>query len=92
VRARVWLPAEQDARLERGSDDAIKAWLNGRQVSAKYQNRGIAPRQDLVNVRLKEGWNDLLLKVVNHTGGGSFCCRLRKPDGSALDGLKVEAR
>jgi len=92
VRARIWSPAEQDARLEMGSDDAIKVWLNGKQVSAKYQNRGIAPRQDLVNVRLKEGWNDLLLKVVNHTGGWSFCCRVRKPDGSALDGLKVEAK
>jgi hypothetical protein len=90
VRTRIWSPAGQDARLEMGSDDALKAWLNGSLVHGKYQNRGLDPRQDIVPVKLKEGWNDLMLKVVDHEGGWNFCCRIRKPDGTALDGLKVE--
>lgn len=92
LRTRIWSPEEQDARLELGSDDAIKAWLNGKLVHANYTNRGVTPRQDLVNVRLHKGWNELLLKVVDHEGGWGFCCRVRMPDGSALEGLKVEAK
>ncbi len=92
VRTRVFSPKEADARLELGSDDAVKAWLNGKLVHANYTNRGLAPRQDIVSVKLREGWNDILLKVVNHEGPWGFSCRVRGPDGGPLDGLKAEAR
>jgi HEAT repeat protein len=92
MRTRVWSPAEQDARMELGSDDGIKVFLNGKLVHANYTHRGLAARQDQANVKLQQGWNDLLVKVVNHAGGWGFCARLRKPDGSALDELKVEAK
>ena len=92
VRTRVWSPAEQDVQLEFGSDDAIKVWLNGKVIHGRNADRSMRPRQDLVKARLREGWNDLMLKVVEHTGGWGCCCRIRKPDGSALDGLKYEAK
>ncbi|MCZ6795091.1 MAG: HEAT repeat domain-containing protein, partial [Planctomycetota bacterium] len=92
AKTRVLSPETQDARLELGSDDAIKVWLNGKLVHANYTHRGRSPRQDLVNVKLRKGWNDLLLKVVDHEGGWGFGCRVRAADGSALDGLKVEAK
>ena len=92
VRTSVWSPTEQDVRLEMGSDDALKVWLNGEVVHANNGDRSCAPRQDLVKAKLQKGWNALLLKVVEHTGGWGFCCRIRKPDGSALDGLKYEAK
>lgn len=92
MRTRVLSPRAQDARLELGSDDAIKAWLNGEFVHGKNGSRGLAPRQDIVRVKLREGWNDLMLKVVEHGGGWAFCCRVRGPDGTALEGLKIEAR
>jgi hypothetical protein len=83
---------KQDARLELGSDDSIKVWLNDKLVHSNYANRGMSPRQDLVSVKLEEGWNRLLLKVVDNEGGWAFCCRVRKQDGTALEGLKVEAK
>lgn len=43
-------------------------------------------------LKLQQGWNDLRLKVVNHSGPWSFCARLRNPDGSAIEGLKSEAQ
>ncbi|MHC4984228.1 MAG: HEAT repeat domain-containing protein [Planctomycetota bacterium] len=92
VKTRIWSQKEQNARLEMGSDDAIKAWLNAKLVHANYANRGLTARQDLVNVKLLKGWNELLLKVVDHEGGWAFCCRVRKPDGTALEGLKVEVK
>jgi len=92
VRTRIFSLAEQDVRLELGSDDSIKVWLNDKLIHENYANRGLSPRQDLVNAKLRKGFNELLLKVVDHEGGWAFCCRVRNPDGSALEGLKVEAK
>lgn len=90
ARTRVWSPREQAARIEAGSDDAIKIWLNGKLVHANYAQRSLSPRQDQATVNLREGWNDLLVKVVDHGGGWAFACRLRQPDGGALEDLKAE--
>jgi len=90
LRTRVWSPKSQKARLELGSDDAVKAWLNGKLVHAHYTNRALGPAQDKALVQLKQGWNDLMLKVVNHGGPWGFCARVRNPDGSAVKGLKVQ--
>ena len=90
LRTRVWSGIEQDAQLEMGSDDGIKAWLNGKLVHDQWTNRGAAPRQTLVKVKLTKGWNELMLKVVDQTGGWVAACRIRKPDGTKLDGLKIE--
>lgn len=92
MRTQIWSPENQDARLELGSDDSIKVWLNGKLVHSNYANRGMSPRQDLVKIKLRNGWNKLMLKVVDNEGGWAFCCRVRKPDGSSLDGLKIEAK
>jgi HEAT repeat protein len=92
ARTRVWSPREQPARLEFGSDDGIKAWLNDAVVDAHNVERGLAPRQDTAKATLKEGWNVLLLKVTNRSGDWGFCCRIRRPDGAALEGLKIEAQ
>ncbi len=90
VKTRVWSPKPQEARLELGSDDAIKVWLNGKLVHANYQHRGLQPRQDTVDVNLKEGHNDLMLKVVDHEGGWQFCARIRKPGGSAIADIRIQ--
>ena len=92
VRTRVHSPTDQAARLELASDDSIKAWVNGETVHAGYHSRSLAPRSDVVDIKLKEGWNDVLLKLVDHGGGWAFACRVRKPDGTALDGLEVKRR
>lgn len=92
AKTRVWSPSAQEARLEMGSDDGIKVWLNGAVVHANNTVRGITVRQDTAKVNLKEGWNELLLKITNGGGGWAFACRVRQPDGSALDGLKFESK
>ena len=51
-----------------GSDDGIKAWLNGRLIHANKATRPVAMDSDKVPVRLKKGDNILLLKVVEVTG------------------------
>lgn len=92
VRTRVYSPKAQEVLLEMGSDDALRVWLNGELIHEHWKTSGAAPRQEHALARLKEGWNDLMMKVVDHDGGWVFGARLRQPDGAALEGLKFEAR
>jgi hypothetical protein len=78
LRTFIHSPAEQNARIKCDADDYIRAWLNGRQVS-----------QD---VKLRRGANDFMLKVGDHGGGWNFKCQILKPDGSKLEGLKLEPK
>jgi hypothetical protein len=92
LRTRLWSPAAQEAQMELGSDDAVKVWLNGALVHANFTSRALSPRQDLGKIQLQPEWNELMLKVVNHSGGWACCCRIRQPNGAALEGLKVEVK
>ncbi len=55
-----------------GSDDALRVWLNGKEVISKDINRGVAANQDTVEVTLEAGHNRLLLKVVNYGGAYAY--------------------
>jgi HEAT repeat protein len=91
--ARTWVHCDQlkPARLELGTDDGVKVWLNGKIVHAINTFRGIQPGSDKVDVTLNSGWNPLLLKVTQLNQGWAFCVRFRKPDGSHLDGLQFSS-
>jgi hypothetical protein len=89
--ARTWIhsPKQQSARLELGADDGVKVWLNGVLVHANNTSRSLQPGSDQVDVTLNEGWNALMLKITQNTGGWEFCARLAQPSGEPVDGLRV---
>lgn len=59
--------------LSLGSDDAIKLWCNGELLLANDVRRGAKPDQERVELALRSGRNDLLIKVVNTGGlGGAY--------------------
>ncbi|HUT34462.1 MAG TPA: HEAT repeat domain-containing protein [Planctomycetota bacterium] len=87
LRTRVQSPAKQEARIEAGSDDGIKVWLNGKVVHANNATRPCSPGSDKAKVTLNEGWNDLLVKVTQGGGEWSVCLRFRGPNGERLVGL-----
>jgi len=78
LRSRIWSEKQQQAVLESASDDGIKAWLNGQLVHANNVKRTCFRwgMEDRVNVTLKQGWNELMLKVVNYTGDWAATARL----------------
>ena len=80
---------DQEARLEIGSDDGVKVWLNDKVVDANNVIRPCTPGEDKVKVMLNHGVNRLLLKVTQGGGEWSACCRVRAPDGAPLDGVTV---
>ena len=89
LRTRVWSDADRGVVLETGSDDGNKVWLNGDVVHANNAVRPAAPGQDRAEVSLKQGWNNLLVKVTQGGGEWSFCARFRNPDGTEVPGLRV---
>jgi hypothetical protein len=90
LRSRVWSPKAQPAMLELGSDDGVKAWVNGALVNANNTPRPLTPWEDRVNIELREGWNAVLLKVVQGGGGWGACARVRAPGGTDLPGLRFD--
>ena len=87
LRAKVWSPKEQPATLRLASDDGVKAWLNGKPVHANNALRGVSPDQDKVDVTLREGANQLLLKVTNGGGDWGAMARFTTQDGEPLRNL-----
>jgi putative membrane-bound dehydrogenase-like protein len=65
-------PAEQEATILLGTDDAAKLWVNGALVYTNRQHRAAAPEQEEVKVKLKKGVNRILLKITNGDGAHGF--------------------
>ncbi|MBM3500195.1 MAG: hypothetical protein FJX74_16180, partial [Armatimonadetes bacterium] len=66
-----------EVNLYLGSDDGLAVFLNGERIHANDVPRGPAPDQDVVQAKLKAGPNDLLLKIVNRTGGWGYYFSLK---------------
>lgn len=91
MKTRVFSPREQKVRLDIGTDDGIKLWINGKLVHANNAIRGLTPGQDKAEAVLKQGWNDFFAKITQHTLGCAACIRLRNADGTPIDGLRFDA-
>jgi len=89
LKAEVIAPAAADALLLLGSDDGVKAWLNGKLVHANNIDRGDVADQDQAAIRLAKGSNELLLKITQGGGGWSARARVVGTDGQPIAGLQV---
>jgi hypothetical protein len=59
-------------------------------VHSNNASRPLNPGEDVVNVDLKKGWNDLMLKVTNGGSDWAACARIRAADGNKLEGIRAE--
>jgi HEAT repeat protein len=91
ARTFIHVDEDQKACFEIGSDDGLKVWLNGQLVHANNAARAITPGSDRVNVTLSKGWNTVLLKITQNNQGWEYCLRLRKADGTHMDGVQISA-
>jgi len=91
--ARTWVysAVAQPARVEFGTDDGHKLWCNGEPIAQADRGGAAVPGEFQTIVSLRQGWNILLLKVVQDSGPWEFCLRLRTSTGAKLEGLKVQA-
>ena len=76
LRTHLYSRAEQKVRFLIGSDDAVKVWVNGDMVWANLAFRPINCGDDVVDVQLDEGFNEVRLKVVNGGGNWQACLKV----------------
>jgi len=86
----VWSPDERAVLLVMDSDDDIVARVNGQRVWVHVVARGLGAGRDTARVRLAAGWNTVLLKVVNRTGGFDLLGKLADaPGGGRVADLRL---
>ena len=73
-------PEARQMQLRIGSDDDVKAWLNGELVLSRNADRAALPDQDVAPVTLRKGQNQLLLKVCNRLYSWGFYARIVEPN------------
>lgn len=78
----LWAEEDIECRMLIGVDDGYRIWLNKEYIAGL--NRGGVPLKDdfSIPVKLKKGWNSLLVKVTEAGGNWMFCARFVLPDGS----------
>ncbi len=59
-----------------GSDDDPVIWINGSEIHRKQIGRGLHPCQDIIIVPVRTGENNILIKVVQRTGGWALDLRI----------------
>jgi len=88
--AYVHSPDDRDATLLVGSDDGVRVWINGEIVHTNPIYRAAEPDLDRVPIRLKKGWNKVLVKDLQGAGGWGFYVRIADPEGVLRYALKPE--
>jgi len=81
--AEIEMPEKRRGLLGIGSDDGVKAWLNGKLIHENWVGRAPRPDDDVVPVEFSQGKNQLLLKIQNMQGPWGFVCRLLGPESQA---------
>ena len=77
--AQVSRPKAGKALLAVGSDEGIRAWVNGKLVISRDGFRSFTPDEDQVEIDLNAGENSLLVKVPQQWGAWRFGARLLEP-------------
>ncbi len=81
-------PAAMDAKLLLGFDDGIKVWVNESIAFSKDSGGGLTPDKETASIKLEDGWNRILVKVRNGTGGYGFAFRIADANKKPIPGLE----
>jgi hypothetical protein len=75
-----------------GSDDGERVAVNGAAVFTNPTQRGCQPDQDKIKgVKLKQGWNSVLVAVWNASGDWRVCIRIMDENGNPPQGVSYSA-
>jgi len=68
--------ADHEPIIGIGMDDSAAVWVNGEEVFRRAANQAVSANQHKVKVKLREGVNRVLFKVVNNQGTTGFYFRV----------------
>lgn len=83
--ALTYLFVEEKAKvvLRIASDEALKVWVDRKEVSAEEKRRPIKFDQTHIGLELEAGWHEVLLKVCDQTGPWAFRARVTAEKGGS---------
>ncbi len=85
----VWSPIERDVTLSLGSDDGIVVWINGEEIFNLEVLRGLTIGENTVSASLKQGWNEVMLKISQAGAHWSFSIQFLDTENNPLGDLRV---
>ena len=65
-------PRQEQVRFSLGSDDALKFFVNGKELLSQLVTGAAAADEAFVTATLQQGPNEILMKVVNQAGPSGF--------------------
>ena len=83
----VFSPEDRTVLLVADSDDDLVVRLNGQRIWVNETARGLGSGSDTITARLAEGWNSLLLKALNRSGGFGLLARLAPAGANGVEEL-----
>ena len=89
---RVHCSAATEAVLHLSTSQTGTVCLNGEEALVDGTATGLLPDEHRANVRLKQGWNSLLVRCVSRwRGPWRFWAGLTAPDGGSVVGVRITA-
>jgi CubicO group peptidase (beta-lactamase class C family) len=82
-------PEAQTRLVGLGSDDAVRVWLNGDVVHEHSSPRAVIVDDDVFALKLRQGKNRLLIKVLNDQSDWGFTFRFLSPESLAKQLFKA---
>jgi hypothetical protein len=70
--------APMEVPVSLGSDDTLTVWLNGEKIHSEDIQRACLPDQAQVNLKLRQGKNQLLMKICQGAGEWAFYFKFLK--------------
>ncbi len=85
-------PSARKAWMTAGSDDGAKIWINNKNIISNDAARAANPGDEQKEVDLKEGWNEILLKITQGGGDWGYYFDLLTPDKKPMADLEWAAK
>jgi len=86
----IYSPTARLAKLLLGSDDGIKAWVNGDNVITADRYGEWTANQFFTDITLNSGWNRLLCKISQDGGDYQFSAQLYDMNGVTFNDLTYQ--
>jgi len=90
LKTNVWIEESQKLLFELESDDGFKLWVNSELVHQKNIMRGHNQGEDIIEVNIVAGWNTILIKVTQGTGGWGASLVLTDLEQNLIQDLKYK--
>jgi hypothetical protein len=91
LKTEVWMENARPVLFELGTDDGVILWVNDKIVHRNNLYRAYNQGDDVVEVRMENGWNRIQMKVTQGTGGWEASLVITDLDGHPLEGLRNRA-